>query len=402
MLRAGLGTGCRPRIVRVAMLVALVVVLSPVTTPASAQTIGQPVSPDTACQGGGVYAQASVADGASYRVATAGTLTAFSTSAFDTGAADTTMRLVVLRPAATPGGRVVSISAETIMLPMAPPLNPISVPIAPVAVQAGDSIGMALSAGGGGIRCLLLTSTRDDLYIRTPDAPVVGEPVGRLIATPTGFRVSIAATFEPPPDVTPPETSIDAGPSGLTASTDAQFEFSSSEEGSTFACNLDAAGYVPCTSPLTYSGLTQGPHSLLVVATDAGDNADPSPASRAWTVDTVAPDTTITSGPSGVSSTATPTYTFTASEAPASFQCRVDGAPFAACSSPHTTTPLANGVHTFSVRAIDAAGNTDATPAQRSTTVCTGPTSAVAISLYQLLFPISPALAEAQLALLCG
>ena len=131
-------------------------------------------------------------------------------------------------------------------------------------------------------------------------------------------------------------------------------------------------------------------------------NADPSVASRTWTVDTVAPDTTITSGPSGVTSSATPTYTFTASEAPASFQCRVDSAAFAACSSPHTTTPLANGVHTFSVRAVDAAGNADATPAQRSTTVCTGPTSALAISLYELLFPISPALAAAQLALLCG
>jgi hypothetical protein len=385
------------------MLVALVVVLSPVTTPASAQTtIGQPASPDTACEGGGVYAQASVVDGASYRVASAGTLTAFSTRAFDVGAADTTMRLVVLRPAANPGGRVVSISAETITLPMVRPLDPISVAITPVAVQAGDSIGMSLSEGSGGIRCLLRTNGRVDEYIRTPFAPVAGEPLGLLIATPTGFRVSIAATFEPPPDVTPPETSIDAGPSGLTASTDAQFAFSSSEQGSTFACNLDEAGYLPCTSPLTYSGLTQGPHSLLVVATDASNNADPSPASRAWTVDTVAPDTTITSGPSGVTSSATLTYTFTASEAPASFQCRVDSAPFAACSSPHTTTPLANGVHTFSVRAIDAAGNTDATPAQRSTTVCTGPTSAVAISLYQLLFGISPALAAAQLAALCG
>ena len=43
----------------------------------------------------------------------------------------------------------------------------------------------------------------------------------------------------------------------------------------------------------------------------------------------------------------------------------------AACTSPWTTAALADGGHSFSVRARDAAGNTDASPATRSFTVDT-------------------------------
>ncbi len=86
-------------------------------------------------------------------------------------------------------------------------------------------------------------------------------------------------------------------------------------------------------------------------------------------VDTTPPRTTITSGPSGTTSDPTPTFAFASNEPGSTFQCRLDGAPFASCSSPKTLGPLADGAHTFRVRATDRAGNSDPTPAARTFTV---------------------------------
>ncbi|MBI4662446.1 MAG: SBBP repeat-containing protein [Verrucomicrobia bacterium] len=55
----------------------------------------------------------------------------------------------------------------------------------------------------------------------------------------------------------------------------------------------------------------------------------------------------------------------------ASFECRLDGAPFTPRSSPALYTGLGIGVHTFEVRAVDSAGNADPTPATLTWTVLT-------------------------------
>ena len=47
----------------------------------------------------------------------------------------------------------------------------------------------------------------------------------------------------------------------------------------------------------------------------------------------------------------------------ASFECKLDMAMFATCTSPVSLTMLADGSHTFMVRAKDANGNVDPTPA---------------------------------------
>ena len=87
------------------------------------------------------------------------------------------------------------------------------------------------------------------------------------------------------------------------------------------------------------------------------------------------PETTIVSGPSGVITDDTPTFTFSSSKPDSSFECSVDGGAFGLCSGPgattHTTSPLADGAHTFAVRATDSSANTDPTPASRSFTVDT-------------------------------
>jgi RTX calcium-binding nonapeptide repeat (4 copies) len=62
-----------------------------------------------------------------------------------------------------------------------------------------------------------------------------------------------------------------------------------------------------------------------------------------------------------------PTATFNFSSEPgASFQCKFDSCSYATCNAPKTTAHLADGSHTFYVRARDGAGNVDPTPASRT------------------------------------
>jgi hypothetical protein len=89
-------------------------------------------------------------------------------------------------------------------------------------------------------------------------------------------------------------------------------------------------------------------------------------------VDTTAPDTQISQGASGTTTSSTATFSFT-SEAGASFECKLDSASWANCTAPRTYSTLANASHTFQVRAEDSAGNVDATPASRSWTVAVPP-----------------------------
>ena len=90
---------------------------------------------------------------------------------------------------------------------------------------------------------------------------------------------------------------------------------------------------------------------------------DPSP-----TPDTTRPNTTIDSGPSGSVTDTSATFSFSATE-PATFQCRLDGAAFAPCTSPTSYTNLTATAHTFQVVAVDGSLNVDASPAERSWTV---------------------------------
>ncbi len=193
-----------------------------------------------------------------------------------------------------------------------------------------------------------------------------------------GIRVS-GATQPPPPagDTTAPDTTITSGPTGTSNDSTPTFAFTATEANSVFECRVDSGTWANCTSPWTTGALSDGAHSVAVRATDVAGNTDASPATRSFTVDTApaadttAPDTTITSGPTGTSNDSTPTFAFTATEANSVFECRVDSGTWANCTSPWTTSTLSDGAHSVAVRATDVAGNTDATPATRSFTVDT-------------------------------
>jgi len=174
-------------------------------------------------------------------------------------------------------------------------------------------------------------------------------------------------------ETTRPVASISGGPSAGSFTNDSTptFSFASNEAGSTFVCRYDSSPFTACSSPYTRS-LANGAHTFSVKAIDAPGNESVI-VSRSFTVDTVAPQTTITSGPSGPTADTTPTFGFSSNESGSTFACRFDTQPFAPCSGPGAThtpsTPLAAGGHNFYVRATDKAKNTDLTPAKRTFSV---------------------------------
>jgi trimeric autotransporter adhesin len=321
--------------------------------------------------------------------------------------------------------------------------------------------------GNGTYSFVLTTPSNDAVELKSREGPV-NDP--ELVITTSGE------------DEVPPETSIDSGPSGPVTTDLASFTFSSLEEGSTFNCRLDSGLWGPCTSPKTYTELDDGHHVFEVAAIDPAGNVDPTPASRDWVKDTVAPsvsqetpsagatnagaavdvvavfsepmlpssigsgtftltqrgsptpvpaaityspgtatatldpdadlspdtiydalitggsaglrdvagnamasdhawsfqtasldvtapETTIDSGPMGTTDETTATLTFSSSEPGSTFECSLDAAAYDICTSGRTYTGITNGQHTFSVRAIDAAGNVDPTPATNVWTV---------------------------------
>jgi hypothetical protein len=85
--------------------------------------------------------------------------------------------------------------------------------------------------------------------------------------------------------------------------------------------------------------------------------------------DVTAPETRLDSTPAPQTNSTSASFTFSSTEGGATFECSRDGASFSACTSPTSFQALSEGSHTFRVRARDAAGNVDATPASYSWSV---------------------------------
>jgi hypothetical protein len=162
-------------------------------------------------------------------------------------------------------------------------------------------------------------------------------------------------------ETTPPQASITAGPSqgSFTNDSTPSFSLASNEAGSTFECRFDAGPLERCGSPYPLPRRSDGPHTFFVKAIDAPGN-ESQVVSRSFTVDTVAPAVTISSGPvAGTSSPdPSPSFSFASNDSDAGLSCQLDGGGFQSCSSPFTASGLADGSHTFQVKATDQAQNT--------------------------------------------
>jgi uncharacterized repeat protein (TIGR01451 family) len=158
--------------------------------------------------------------------------------------------------------------------------------------------------------------------------------------------------------------------------------------GTTFA-SADSGGLV-AGGVVTWNIGTVGPGQnasvsfTVNVAADATVTNQATATYRAWATtrtvqtnatstirDATAPDTSIVSAPPASGTGTSAVFDFASTEPDATFECSLDGAAFATCPDPSTLS-VAVGAHTLAVRAVDAAGNADPTPATHSWTVVAG------------------------------
>jgi hypothetical protein len=215
------------------------------------------------------------------------------------------------------------------------------------------------------------------------DGPAAIQAVARdtsnLVSAPSGTTVTI--------DNTAPQVSL-TGPDGQAFGPGSTQTWGITATDPTSGVWLVRCSVVPAGHALHFDNCTGGntSHSVsnepvgnyvftVQVIDVAGNVRD---VSRTFSIDATPPDTTIASGPDDGSSqeSGTATFGFTSDDSGASFGCRVYAAgttppPFAACSDPSSDTisGLGIGTYRFDVRAVDAAGNVDATPATRTFSV---------------------------------
>jgi hypothetical protein len=171
-----------------------------------------------------------------------------------------------------------------------------------VPVNAGDVIGFTLY-GGSGIECGRGMAG----YTFSFASSDVGPGTTATFISLAGVEAPVAAQLEPDADndgygdetqdlcpsddatqkacrdKAAPETTITKKPKKKSKAKKANFEFTSSEPGSTFRCSIDGKPFEVCGSPKTYR-VKPGRHSFVVFAKDAAGNVDDTPATASWTV----------------------------------------------------------------------------------------------------------------------
>ena len=191
-----------------------------------------------------------------------------------------------------------------------------------------------------------------------------------------------AATLAFNVDATAPTVSLDSTPAAFLGTTSAAFSFSGADDRSavTFVCKLDTGAVSACSSPASYSSLSNALHTFTVRSVDDVGNQS-APSSFSFRVDTVAPT---------VTANALPLYTLASTvglrysgadtgSGIASYDVRYRKAPFngafgapvtqwhAVTATVETMAASKGYTYCFSVLARDKAGKTSAWSAERCT-----------------------------------
>jgi hypothetical protein len=163
----------------------------------------------------------------------------------------------------------------------------------------------------------------------------------------------------------PPTIAITQAPQPLSRNRRPTIQFSANRP-VTFSCAVDGGAAQSCSSPYTVpAALADGRHGIAVSGVDLGGRPGVSPVAS-FTIDTRAPRTRIVKHPPKLVRThrrkVREAFRFRSNEAGAAFVCKVDRGLLRFCGS-RISRRFEVGRHTVEVRAHDAAGNIDRSPA---------------------------------------
>src|SRR6187431_883585 len=216
---------------------------------------------------------------------------------------------------------------------------------------------------------------------------IAEDGIGNIDSSPQSFNWTV--------DTEPPDITVDSATDGYqkhitsggnSSSDSIIFEFTALDNGGRegkgvgtkqFECKIDNSDFVSCTSPVEFTNLSNGVHTLDLLSEDNVGNISPTPESFNWTVDTVSPTTTINKAIVGTESSLTNgsnsrfnsiTFTFTGNDTDGlgirEFKCSLDDSNFTTCTSPlhYNDTIITDGPHDFKVFSKDNVGNNDLSP----------------------------------------
>ena len=308
----------------------------------------------------------------------------------DGGAWMTCVNPYTVSPALAPGTHTIEVrvvdaygnagaaTSTTVVIDTTPPAAPTaSTPPASPTNQTTASIGINGEAGAT-FECKLDTGawvacSNPTALTNLADGPHTLQMRQIDTAGNTGPATSVSWTVDTaPPSPAPTITGTPISPASTSSAT---LTFAATEAGSTFECSTDGATWTTCTSPLSLSGLSEGGHVVKIREIDAAGNIG-AISTASWIVDTTPPNNppTVTGVPTGVTASGALSATFTG-DAGNGFQCKLDFGGWGTCTSPFTTSGLADGQHTLSVRQIDTAGNAGPSVSSMWTVDSTAPTA---------------------------
>ncbi|GFO58585.1 hypothetical protein GMST_09100 [Geomonas silvestris] len=295
----------------------------------------------------------------------------------------------VISARATDSNGIVQSAFSTVTLTVdnVPPVTTISARPAALSNSASGSFSFTVDKAGSSSQCTLDNLTVSCSSPFSYSALLDGSHTFGVISTDSLGNVETSVkSYSWTIDTAPPVTSILSAPPFYSPLSDASFGFGSSEANSTFVCSLDGVS-APCTSPKSFTNLSDGNHVFTVQATDpAGNTAATPPTTQtvSWIVDKNNKPLSTLGQPAGPLSGASYSFTGTASDSVSGVgrvNLTVNGGIARAAADAALSPALpwsswnylwslpVNGTYSVQSQAVDNAGNLQANPATVSVIV---------------------------------